>query len=522
MPTLYDRFAAVVEANPKKLAIAAGDVRASFGNLAGRSARLCTALQALSVGRGDRVALIADHSIDAVAAFWGVLQRGAIIVQLNPKMGADALRQVLTEGDPKVVLASDAHFEATSALLPDGIQLCSLSDPSLWQERKRGPETKPTAHEGDVEDDLATIIYTSGSTGLPKGVCLTHRNLWTVVGAVIDDLSITAKDSYLMAVPLHYVHGVMQLLIHHLAGAAVHLTKDFVFPQQILRTLQSTAVTGFSGVPFHFNSLIEKSSFLEADLPALRWLTVTGGRLDAARIQTIRKAKPEIDFLIAYGQTECAPRATALSPGKIDRKPNSVGSPVRGVRVLILDDDGLEQPNGEIGEVVVEGPNVMTGYWRQPEASREVVDAEGRLHTADLGYFDQEGDLFLVGRKSQMIKSAGERIVPKEIETVITSAEDVLDAVVVGVPDAILGERVEAHVKLAKENAGRSAKALIERFRRRCLENMPLSRAPKRFHLWHEFPRRDNGKVDALRLKNGEGGEPFRENDGRRSVLHAV
>ncbi|MGI9510098.1 MAG: class I adenylate-forming enzyme family protein, partial [Geminicoccaceae bacterium] len=302
---------------------------------------------------------------------------------------------------------------------------------------------------------------------------------------------------------------VMQLLIHHLAGAAVHLAKDFAFPQQIVRSLQKTAVTGFSGVPFHFNSLIENSSFLEADLPALRWLTVTGGRLDATRIQTIRKAKPEVDFLVAYGQTECAPRATALSPARIDQKPNSVGSAIRGVRVLILDDDGKPRPQGEIGDVVVEGPNVMAGYWRQPEATREVVDSEGRLHTGDLGYLDEDGDLFLAGRKSQMIKSAGERIVPKEIETVLASAEDVLEAVVVGVPDKILGERVEAHIKLAKEASDQAESALIDRYRRCCLKSMPLSRAPKRFHLWHEFPRRDNGKVDAQRLIKFEGGEPF-------------
>jgi len=517
MPTLHDRFAAVVERTPDRLAVAVGDALMTFDDLAKRSAQLAAGLQALGVGRGDRVALIADHSIDAVAAFWGVLQHGAAIVQLNPKMGSDALRSVLLECTPKAVLTSEVHLESTASLLDDDVKLQSLNAPSLWPE---AAAVNPSS--GSSEDDLATIIYTSGSTGLPKGVCLTHRNLWTVVGAVIDDLEITQEDSYLMAVPLHYVHGVMQLLIHHLAGSGVHLAKDFAFPQQIVHALQKTAVTGFSGVPFHFNSLIENSNFLDADLPALRWLTVTGGRLDAARIQTIRKAKPEVDFLVAYGQTECAPRATALSPLRIDKKPNSVGSAIRGVRVLILDDDGEERPQDEIGEVVVEGPNVMDGYWRQPEATKDVVDRLGRLHTGDLGYLDEEGDLFLVGRKSQMIKSAGERIVPKEIETVLAGAEDVLEAVVVGVPDMILGERVEAHVKLAEEASGQPEKSLIDRFRRRCLESMPLSRAPKRFHLWHEFPRRDNGKVDALRLTRGEGGKPFCEDGGQRPAVHSA
>ena len=522
MPTLHDRFDAVVAANHDRLAVAAGAEQATFGELADRSAALAACLAEHGVGRGDRVALIADHGVDAVAAFWGILKSGAAIVQLNPKMGDAALRAVLAEGEPKVTLAGDAHVEMVRGLL-DGATPISLADPSLWrQEANADPssgDSKPAA--GGGEDDLAAIIYTSGSTGLPKGVCLTHRNLWTVVGAVIDDLSITPEDSYLMAVPLHYVHGVMQLLIHHLAGAGVHLARDFAFPQQIVRALEATGVTGFSGVPFHFNSLIENSNFLSADLPALRWLTVTGGRLDPARIQTIRQARPDVDFLVAYGQTECAPRATAVSPDRIDRKPHSVGSPIRGVKVLILDENGEPLPQGRIGDVVVEGPNIMAGYWRQPEATRQVVDEQGRLHTGDVGYFDEEGDLFLAGRKSQMIKSAGERIFPQEIESVLAAAEDVLEAVVVGMPDKILGERVEAHIRVAPDALDQPEKALVDRFRRRCLEQMPLARAPKRFHLWQAFPSRDNGKVDALKLARLEGGKRFDGSTGGRDALTA-
>jgi amino acid adenylation domain-containing protein len=512
MPTLYDRLSTVIEGNSDRLAVAVGDGRMSFGELAVQSGRLANGLRSLGVGRGDRVALIADQSTDAVAAFWAILRAGAATVQLNPKMGDDALRSVLTECAPKVVLVSPNHLDAATSLLPANARCHSLDEATLWPEEASAIDIEA----GD--DDLAAIIYTSGSTGLPKGVCLTHRNLWTVVGAVIDDLEITPDDSYLMAVPLHYVHGVMQLLIHHLAGAGVHLAKDFAFPQQIVRALQKTEVTGFSGVPFHFNSLIENSNFLEADVPALRWLTVTGGRLDPTRIQTIRKARPDVDFLVAYGQTECAPRATALSPKRIDRKPNSVGSPIRGVRVLILDENGDERPQGELGDVVVEGPNVMAGYWQQPEATADVIDDQGRLHTGDVGYFDEEGDLFLVGRKSQMIKSAGERIFPQEIEKVLAGADKVLEAVVVGVPDRILGERVEAHVRFEPDAKDQSEKALIEGLRKRCLEQMPMARAPKRYHLWLEFPKRDNGKVDAMRLKAGEGGQPLFESADRQSA----
>jgi acyl-CoA synthetase (AMP-forming)/AMP-acid ligase II len=516
MMTLHQRFLGVVETHGDRFALAIGEDALSFDEFGRLSRRFAGELRALGVAHGDRVALIADHGLLPVAAFWGILMRGAVTVQLNPKMDDDLLRSVLEEVAPAVLLTEEAYAGSARERWLEGLPEVRQRSLAL-----AGPASPEAADDPAVgADDLAAIVYTSGSTGTPKGVCLSHRNLWTVAGAVIEDLRITSADSYLMAVPLHYVHGIMQLLIHHLAGAGIHLARDFAFPQQIVKTLERTAVTGFSGVPFHFNSLIEKSTFLKAALPALRWLTVTGGRLDPARIQTIRAAKPEVDFLVAYGQTECAPRATALAAERIDRKPNSAGAAIRGVRVLILDPEGAKVAQGGIGEVVVAGPNVMRGYWRQPEATAQVLDHEHRLHTGDLGYVDEDGDLFLVGRMSQMIKSAGERIFPQEIEAVLARLPGVREAVVVGIPDPVLGERVEANVRLEPEAAARAvdqaaAKALIETLRRACLERMPLARAPRRFHLWREFPRRDNGKVDELRLAEGVGGEPLHAASGR-------
>ena len=510
MTTLYERLIKIIDDHPTKLAVGVDKDEITFSELDDRCNRLVSVLCDFGVEHGDRVVLIADHGIEAVTAFWAILQLGGVTVQLNPKMGDDAIGAVLAECEPKVVLVSDNHrVKAGDTWLAGhtGITLKGLTDPDLWRESR--PVESALVSQSTTEDDLAAIVYTSGSTGAPKGVCLTHRNLWTVVDAVIDSLQISPMDSYLMVVPLHYVHGIMQLLIHHLAGAGIHLARDFMFPQQVVKKLQQTGVTGFSGVPFHFNSLIENSDFLKADLPALRWLTVTGGRLDPGHIETIRRARPKTAFQVAYGQTECAPRATALSPSKIDRKMNSVGSPIKGVNVFVLDEDGEVLPQGETGEIVVAGNNIMPGYWRQPGATATVIDAQGRLHTGDVGYFDKEGDLFLVGRKSQMIKSAGERIFPHEIEKVLTGTDGVLEAVVVGVPDRVLGERVEAHVRLDPEIDERSPKALSKELRRLCLEQMPIARAPRSFHFWQEFPCQDNGKVDVLRLARHEGGQPF-------------
>ncbi len=511
MTTLHERLSAAAARDGERIALSLDEAVLTFSDLERQSTALAHHLTAAGVGAGDPVVLISNHALEAVVAFWGVMKAGGIAVQLNAKMGDDALRGVLRECAPKAVLASGKYLDdVTTKWLadPSDIVIRDLMDPTLREPcQTEGASLAPVQ-----ETDPACIIYTSGSTGQPKGVCLSHRNLWTVAGAVIDDLGVTSKDAYLMVVPLHYVHGIMQLLVHHLAGASVHLAPSFMFPQVIVKKLKTLTITSFSGVPFHFNTLIENSTFLKEELPDLRWLTSTGGKLDEAQIQKIRAAKPDVNFLIAYGQTECAPRATALAPDRIDRKPTSVGTPIKGVTVLILDEEGNALPQGAVGEVVIAGDNIMMGYWRQPEATAKVLDGEGRLHTGDLGRFDEEGDLFLVGRRSDMIKSAGERIFPGEIETVLRGSGRVLEAAVIGVPHPVTGEQVEAHLRIdPKAPDFPGLKAMEEELRKLCLAHMPIARAPKRFHFWAEFPRRDNGKVDRLKLAKGDGGEPVKD-----------
>ena len=238
------------------------------------------------------------------------------------------------------------------------------------------------------------------------------------------------------------------------------------------------------------------------------WLSARAAlleRLPAERIAQIRQAKPGLQLHVWYGQTECAPRVTALDPRRVDRKPDSAGAPVPGVKVLIVDETGREVPRGQVGEVVVCGENVMVGYWRQPEATARVIDSLGRLHTGDWGWLDEEGDLFLTGRRDAMIKSAGERIFAEEIEAVLLQCEGVLDAVVLGVPDDLAGERIEAHVGVVPPlpHEEEAIQHLADRIRGHCLGKVPFARAPKAYHIWADFPRKPNGKVDRPRMLAG-------------------
>lgn len=499
---LPDAFAATAARFPDRLAAGFDHATLTFAELARRADALAGTLRDLGIRRGDRVAVVADHCPEAVVAFWATLQAGGIAVCLNEQLAPEALAEIAQDCEPSLLLASRRHAEKLSQLpagaLHGRVVVFDDQGASAFLWRRDGGSYRAV---GVSDRDIAAIVYTSGSTGRPKGVCLSHRNLQAVATAVIQHMRITPADSYLMVVPLHYVHGLMQLLVHHLCGAPIHFAGGFRFPNLVVRQLAETRVTGFSGVPYHFAVLIDRGGFLEADLPHLRWVTVTGGKLPPERIAQIRRAKPTLEFYIAYGQTECAPRATALDPSKVDRKPNSVGSPIPGVRVLVLDEAGRELPQGEIGEIVVCGDGVMVGYWRQPEATERVIDGQGRLHTGDLGSFDEEGDLHLVGRLDGLIKSAGERIAAEEIEAVLLECDGVIDAAVCGVPDAVYGQRIEAHVRLQGHLAGTAeTEAEIARLRDYCLRRLPLTRAPRAYHLWRDLPRKANGKVDRQRL----------------------
>jgi acyl-CoA synthetase (AMP-forming)/AMP-acid ligase II len=299
---------------------------------------------------------------------------------------------------------------------------------------------------------------------------------------------------------MHYVHGLMQLLVHVTAGASVHFAGGFLFPRDLVRLLAARRIVEVSGTPWHVDLLVDRGELLDAELPALKRIGVVGGKLAPERIAQLRRERPALEILVAYGQTECAPRATALAPDRIGRKPDSVGSPIPGVKVSALDEHGRPAPRGRIGEVVIEGPNVMVGYWRKPQDTARVIDELGRLHTGDLGWFDEEGDLHLAGRVDDQIKSAGERIAPQEIERALRAVPGIKECVVVGAPDHSLGQRIEAHVVLEDEAGDTDPAGLMSRIRLHCAEELPLQRMPRAVHVWPELPRLANGKTDKLRL----------------------
>ena len=470
-----------------------------------RSEVLAVALLRRGVKSAERLAILAPPSVDAVVAFWAIQRVGAVAVFLNDRQTCEHIDFVLDHAGAKLILAQRCSLAALDELSPyrAGGRLLLIDTDAL----EFIPAPLLPAVDTDPADcrDPAVIVYTSGSTGLPKGVCLSHRNLATAAEADIGYYGISAGDRYLMLVPLHYVHGLQQLLIHLFSGAAVYFAADFVFSNRITRQLQDWRISGVSGAPYHINALIERGKLLHTALPSLRWLGVTGGALAPARIEQLRHCMPAVRICITYGQTESAPRITALQPHKVDAKPTSVGAAPAGIDVAVVDSAGRPLPVGEVGEVVVAGDNVMLGYWRDPQASRRVIDAEGRLWTGDLGRFDADGDLFLLGRRQAMIKTAGERIFPEEIERVLSGHHLVREAAVVGVADPLYGQRIEAHIVSAEaQHSDSDRRQQLQQIRDHCLQFLPLVRAPRHYHFRSSLPLTASGKVDRQALLAGD------------------
>lgn len=412
-----------------------------------------------------RVALLVRPSPASLAAFWGAQLAGAETVDVPLHVGEEPIAQMLEECAADVVVREE-DAEGLTAPSSDGAP----------------------AAGGDV----AVIIYTSGTTGRPKGVMLTHENLLSNVEAAAERMPLSDGDRLLVVVPMYFIHGRMQLLAHARVAGTLCFSEGFQFPKRVLDELVRYRVQGMSGVPFHFATLLSRTHIADTPLPDLRYVLVTGGALDRSLSSTLRRRLPNVELHTAYGSTEASPRITHASPDELAARPGTVGRALPGVEVAIVGSDRRPVPSGALGEIVCRGPNVMAGYVSGDQIETGRVDEDGRLYTGDLGRLDGDGYLHLAGRVSDMIKTAGERIFPREIEAVLERHPAVLEAAAVGVPDRMLGERI---VALVVPRSDVEPAALVAHAR----SWLPHVRSPREVHLVDALP-----KTASSKLRRGE------------------
>lgn len=508
---LPDLLAQAARRYGSRIALTHENNHLSYNRLAAWSNDLAVQLRSLDLAPGSRIGLYLENSTEYLAAFWAVTQAGFVIVPLDNSASVETLAYIICDCEIGAVFVSPKFRRE----LPDIIKrtkslkaiICSaetgldqgsiksvLMAPVPSASDTEALETKAESTDSD-DSSLAAIFYTSGSTGQSKGVMLSHKNLVANTIATVEYLDLTESDSVMVVLPFYYIYGNSLLLTHIAAGARLVVDNRFMYPEVILDTMQSEKVTGFSGVPSNFSIMLGKSTFTEREFPHLRYFTQAGGGMAPETIRRLVDVFPDTQMFVMYGQTEAAPRVTWLPPDRLADKLGSIGIPLDGVQVDVLDPGGQILPSGQTGELVVRGPNVMLGYWNQPD-EQELVLKDGALYTGDLGYKDEDGFLWIVGRSKEIIKSGGNRISAKEIEDVLLSSEAVLEAAVVGMPDDLLGEAIIAVVAIKPDMS------LTEKeMKNHCQAHLPLHKLPQRFVFLESLPKHGTGKVNKLALK---------------------
>lgn len=499
---------------PDKTALVSGSDRASYRQVEERANRLAQTLLDGGLRRGSRVVISLDNSIEAVVSIFGVLKAGGVFVIVNPRSSADRLANLLADSGATAMIArgdvvatlqrnGDRFGDVKTAIVAgdrrasrvaDGMRALSLAD---VLGAGSAPPVAPSKRHVDV--DLAALVYTSGSTGGPKGVMLTHRNLTVAAAAICTYLENTADDVILNALPLAFTYGLGQVTTAFHAGATVVLERSFAYPRAVLDTMGRERVTGMALVPTTATLLLQQD-LKGQHFPYLRYLTNAAAALSTSKIERLRQAFPGVRIFSMYGQTECQ-RVSYLPPDQIETRPTSVGVPIPGTEAFVVDDRGHRVPPGTIGELVVRGPHVMRGYWRQPDLTAKALRAGTRpgekvLYTGDLFQVDGDGYLYFIDRKDDIIKTGGEKVAPREVEDVIARLPGVAEVAVYGMADDLLGEAIAAVVTLT-----RGATITREEIQRHCLAHIDAIMVPKIIDIQETLPTTTSGKVNRRALQ---------------------
>jgi len=499
---IYEMLQATADHLPNKPALICDEETLTYGELRHRVLSLSYHLQKMGVQKGDRVALLFPNCIEMAVSYYACAAIGAIAVPLNNRLTGKDLIYILNDCGAGVLAVGYQFWDVSQAIRPDLI----LVKEFIYA----GPERKMEAHFFDDllrataspafpdldPEDTATIMYTSGTTGLPKGAMMTHRNIFTNARNCGAMLTYTEKDITLIVVPLFHVTGLnSQLVAFIYIGGTCVIMKAYKTAEMI-QAIERHKITVLFNVPTMYVLMLINETLKDTDISSLRMAAYGGAPMDRETIVAL-KERLGMDLYNAYGLTESSSLTTVLPACDAVRKAPSVGLPVTGVQVKTLDPGGKETPPGEAGELLIKGPNIVRGYFNQPEATRKSIVA-GWLHTGDVARIDDEGYVFIVDRIKDMIVRGGENIYSNEVESVLNSHPKVLESAVVPEPHHIFGEVVKAFVVLRPE-----AVATSEEIIEYCRRTIADYKVPASVVFLDELPRNPGGKVVKNRLREG-------------------
>lgn len=501
------------------VALTHGDEQTTYAALAAETASFASMLRALGAAAGARVAVYLEKRRENVVAFFGASAAGCVLVPVNPVLRPEQVAHILQDCSVTVLVTSPERYASlgeTLARCPGlrhvvvvgGGDAPPASAPGHdvvgWRELATVPAR---AGHRRIETDVAAIFYTSGSTGRPKGVVLSHRNLVAGATSVASYLENHAGDTLLAALPLSFDAGFSQLTTAFSAGARVVLL-NYLLPKDAIRAVERERVTGFTAVPPMWIQLA-RLPWPEGVDAHLRYFATTGGRMPLDTLERLRRAVPRAKPYLMYGLTE-AFRATYLPPDQVDARPDSIGKAIPNTEILVLREDGSPCDANEPGELVQRGPLVALGYWNDAERTAErfrplpaaATSSEGRVlpeiavFSGDVVRRDEEGYLYFIGRRDEMIKTSGYRVSPNEVEEIVYATGLVHECAAFGVDHSDLGQviHVAVTVPVGSTVDGRTVVAA-------CKLRMPTYMVPVRVAVQHEpLPRGPNGKIDRRRV----------------------
>lgn len=476
-----------------KTAIVWNEKDYSFKDLDSMSNKFANALLEMGLSKGDRVCIFMQNSPEFVISHFGIIKAGGITVPLNVMYRRHELVHMVNDSGASIVVTSESNLphvlevkNALKSLKQIVVTSFNVPDECLsFYRLLEGSSDTPT-NVANNDEDLAVICYTSGTTGSAKGAMITHSNFISNIATISKLWELSDNDRLMMALPMFHVHG-LGIAVHGMVycGYTMILLERFD-ARKVLEGIERHRCTVFMGVPTMYIKLLEMEDH-KYDLSSMRLWTVGSAPMPVDAMEKF-KEKYGFELLERYGMTETAV-VIASNPLRGKRKPGSVGLPIPGVEVRIVDDEDNELPVNEVGEIVVRGPNVMKGYWNRPQETEEAF-RKGWFHTGDLGKIDEEGYLHIVGRKKEMIISGGFKIFPREVEEVLHAHPKVKEVAVVGIPDPVRGESVKAFIVL-KDGMTASDEELDEY----CRNNLAAFKVPRIYEFVSSLPRTPSGKI---------------------------
>jgi len=507
---LHHLLASSTQAHPGKEAVVDGDRRFTYREFNAAAHTCAGVLHAHGLQPHDRVAVHLDKSFEEASSIFGISMAGGVFVPVNALLRPHQVAHILEDCGVRFLITNARR----SALLADVLGHAShverivlvdaagdLHDDRIVPEAFAKPcSAPPSASTGN---DLAAILYTSGSTGRPKGVMLSHNNLLAGSRIVCRYLGIRQTERLLSVLPFSFDYGLNQL-ISAVQMAATTVLLTFRFGDEIVRAIRDECVTALAGVPTLWAVLKDAApTFAKQNLWSLRYLTNSGGALPTETLARLRAAQPHVDVVLMYGFTE-AFRSTYLSVEDLDRHPTSIGKAVPETEIFLVNDEGRLCAPGEEGILVHDGPTVALGYWGRPDDTagifrphpfRPPQEGAARVcYSGDRVKQDADGFFYFVGREDALIKSAGYRISPTEVEEVLMATGVLAQAAVIGLPDATLGERVHAICVVAQDTDRESVLA-------HCASQLPPYMVPRDLEFVAQLPSSPNGKIDYRQLR---------------------